>query len=311
VVKGLAIDRFSIAGIYLSGGTGHRVEGNFLGTGPSGTSPTEGNGYGVNVFNTDDSTIGGTSPKTRNLISGNAHFGTSSYGVWLQVASGNTIEGKLIGTDTNGLGNLGNGNHGIRIDNFSDDTIVGGKDEARNVIASNGGDGVSVESDASIRNSLLQNSTVNYGGLGIDLGADGVTANDPKDSDTGPNRLQNYLLLTSAITFGPNTIIKGTLNSTPSTRLKKRIFIIQFFISPSEDPSHSGEGKINLGQTQVSADRQGNASFSFAPFQRVFEGQFVTATTTNQATGDTSEFSRARVVEPPVIEGSRGKSESE
>jgi hypothetical protein len=37
----------------------------------------------------------------------------------------------------------------------------------------------------------------------------------------------------------------------------------------------------------------------------------VTATTTNQATGDTSEFFRARVVEPPVIEGSRGKSESE
>lgn len=67
VVKGLVINRFSIAGIYLSGGTGHKLEGDFLGTDPSGTTAADGNGYGVNVFNTDGSTIGGTTPEARNL----------------------------------------------------------------------------------------------------------------------------------------------------------------------------------------------------------------------------------------------------
>jgi hypothetical protein len=109
--------------------------------------------------------------------------------------------------------------------------------------------------------------------------------------------------------FGETAVIEGELNTTPSTRRKKRAFIIQFFSSPAADsPSGYGEGETFLGQVEVKTDRQGNAlDFGFQVSQDVAsEGEYITATATNKATGDTSEFSEARVVEPaepPVIGG--------
>ena len=72
--------------------------------------------------------------------------------------------------------------------------------------------------------------------LGIDLGGDGVTANDPSDGDTGTNNLQNYPVLTS---IGiDDQVISGTLHSTPSTTFK-----IEFFRNNEFDPSGYGEGE--------------------------------------------------------------------
>ena len=273
VVRGLSIggclaDSCS-TGIFLSGGEGYKVEGNFFGVAPDGTSGNA-NKWGVLLTHTADSTIGGATPEARNLISGNVFEGvlvTSS-------SSGNKIQGNIIGTDKNG-NPLGNGDSGVAL-----------------IFAGNG-------------NRILSNSIFSNGDLGIDLSstslADGVTANDDRDPDTGPNRLQNYPVITSAQTFGNFTSINGTLNSTPSTRKKTRTFIIQFFSSPSKDSSNFGEGKNFIGQVQVTTNRQGNASFSFAPSQKVPVGQFITATATNKKTGDTSEFSEARVVEELVI----------
>lgn len=51
-------------------------------------------------------------------------------------------------------------------------------------------------------------------------------------------------------------------------------------------------------------DRQGNASFGFEVGQgAVSEGEYVTATATNKATGDTSELSEAERVVGSVIGG--------
>jgi CSLREA domain-containing protein len=280
VIRGLVINNFefcgsanssSAPGIRLSG-TGHRVEGNFIGTNADGTG-SDRNARGVVLSDADGSTIGGTSPAARNLISGNVRSGVEVFG-----SSGNAIRGNLIGPGKNG---------NALVDSNAVDGGV--------VISSGTGNRI-------LSNSIFSNGST-AAALGIDLGDNGVTANDDKDLDTGANRLQNHPVITSAQTFGSFTSINGTLNSTPSTRKKKRVFIIQFFSSPSADSSTYGEGKTFLGQIQVRTNRQGNASFGFATSQKVPKDEFITATATSKKTGDISEFSQARVVEEPVIGG--------
>ena len=325
VIRGLVI-QFYFHGINLSGGKGYKVEGNFLGTGPSGTSAPEGNLRGVTML-TSSSTIGGTTPDKRNLISGNLSDGI---GINEGGEAGNKVEGNLIGTAKDGTSPLGNGvglngGDGVHVFTRSNNNTIGdsnpsdGATNAANTIAFNDDNGVGISGspDPATGNRILSNFIFSNGKLGINLlggtqDPNGVTANDANDQttskpdpdkDTGPNNLQNYPLITSATTFPTFTTVNGTLESTPSTRKKKRTFIIQFFSSPSEDSSHFGEGQTFLGEKQVTTDRRGNATFSFAPFQKVVPvGQFITATATNKKTGDTSEFSRAKIVTEPIAE---------
>jgi hypothetical protein len=134
------------------------------------------------------------------------------------------------------------------------------------------------------RNSIFGNGSP--GGLGIALNNDGVTANDNQDPDTGPNRLQNFPVITSAST----TTIEGRLNSRP-----RRTFTIQFFSNPAPNfPTGFGEGETFLGEKTVTTNDRGRASFTFAT--ALTAGEFVTATATD-AFGNTSEFSAARTVD--------------
>jgi hypothetical protein len=48
-----------------------------------------------------------------------------------------------------------------------------------------------------------------------------------------------------------------------------------------------------MGQKSVTTDASGNAAFTFKTKKKVAKGQVVTATATNDSTGDTSEFSAA------------------
>ena len=88
-------------------------------------------------------------------------------------------------------------------------------------------------------NRLLINSIHDNLALGIDLGGEGVTANDPGDGDPGPNNLQNYPLLTGATT----TAIEGTLDS-----VGRRTYRIELFANAACDPSGNGEGATYLGE---------------------------------------------------------------
>jgi hypothetical protein len=143
--------------------------------------------------------------------------------------------------------------------------------------------------EAATSNRVLSNSISDNGspgGLGIALGNDGVTANDKKDPDAGPNKVQNFPVIDSAETTG----IEGRLNSRPN-----RLFLIQLFSSPAPNfPTGFGEGKTFLGEQSVETNDKGRATFSFtAPFPA---GQIVTVTATDSV-GNTSEFSQGRTVE--------------
>jgi hypothetical protein len=305
--------------ISVSGGTDNKVQGNYIGTNAAGDARL-GNNQGVVLSNAPKNTIGGTTVAARNIISGN-----STWGVRISDpdSTGNTVMGNYIGTDVTGTvtdpdgtpnngDELGNGLNGVLIQTGAANNIIGGTTAAaRNIISGNGNSGagpslntlsgVEVQFDnndlsMATGNRILSNSIYNNARLGIDLNytndPPGVTPNDvaPLDTDSGPNNLQNFPELTSAKTTKRVTTIKGTLNSSANTT-----FTLQFFGSPTADDSGFGEGQKFRFQKSVTTDESGNATFSFKTRKKIPKGQVVSATATNQSTGDTSEFSRAIV----------------
>jgi hypothetical protein len=161
------------------------------------------------------------------------------------------------------------------------------------VIAFNGRDGVRIAGLADARNTVRANRIFSNGGLGINLGHDGVTPNDLSDQDTGPNLLQNFPTLTSALADAEDTTITGVLNSAPSST-----FLIEFFVSESCDTSGFGEGALTFGSVSTFTDASGNATFSHTlPIVPI--GHTITSTATDQG-GNTSEFSKC-IVAGPVL----------
>jgi hypothetical protein len=217
-------------------------------------------------------------PDARNLISGNGFRGVSIN----EPSSGVQVRGNLIGTKKDGISPLGNSGDGVKFSVASGNVVGGTTAGSANTIAFNGGSGIQIANSGS--DSVLGNSIFSNGGMGIDLGGDGATANDTADADTGDNNLQNKPVITSAKSSGRATVIKGELNSTPS-----KTFTIQFFSNPRGD----AEGKTFIGETSVSTDSSGDASFTF---KKKVRGALITATATKFLTGDTSEFSDPKKV---------------
>jgi hypothetical protein len=288
VVKGLSITGCTAGpctwALALLGGRDHRVQGNFIGAYADGTTAGP-NNIGVLVSGRSGSKVGGGKPAARNLI-----VASTLLGVYVNATADNTVQGNLIGLDRNG------------------DPL------------SNSGDGIAVVGPFADGNRFLSNSIFGNGGLGIDLNGGttdsyGVTANDPDnpttpdrtdpDTDTGTNDLQNHPVLSGAQLFedpfGDTALGGGTLDSVRSTRKREEEYIIEFFVGPAQDPSGYGEGRVPAGQIVVTTDDRGHASFNFSVGSGVDEGDFITATATRARTGDTSEFSGAVVVQPPVI----------
>jgi CSLREA domain-containing protein len=181
------------SGVSLQGGAAaNTVQGNYIGTDLSGSMDLGNSQSAVAIVDASANVIGGLVPGAGNLLSGNA-FGVQISAV--TAATGNTIQGNLIGTDATGAGPLGNA-LGILLFVNSTDTTIGGPGSARNIIAFNEDGGVAVN-PASAGNTIFGNSIFANGNLGINLGggiedANGVTVNDFPDSDVGANDLQNY-----------------------------------------------------------------------------------------------------------------------
>jgi hypothetical protein len=153
-----------------------------------------------------------------------------------------------------------------------------------NVIAFSGQDGVMIEGGTG--NRVLRNAIFSsLAGLAIDLGGDGLTANDPGDADTGANDLQNKPAIASARTSAEKTTIRGALGSKPN-----QTFMVRFF----SNPSGTDEGKTFIGKKKVTTGSDGKASFIFSPARKVGVGKTVTAAATGSE--GTSEFSAPKIV---------------
>lgn len=176
------------------------------------------------------------------------------------------------------------------------DSRIGGAGPGEgNLIAHNSGDAVAVNSSAGVgptgvrvsRNSIFAN-----GELGINLGTvfagypATVSLNDLGDVDAGPNNLQNFPVLSSAVDNGVATTVAGTIDM-PSPASAT----IEIYSNDALDPSGFGEGESFAASTTPSPTGDFVASLPAG-----LAGKYLTATATD-AGGNTSEFCAGIIVQ--------------
>ena len=216
-------------------------------------------------------------------FTGNVIAGNGAAGVRIDAGgSGSELKDNMIGVGGDGATPIPNDDEGVFV-NASDlriGTVGGSFDEHPNVIAHNGGDGITIASGTG--NLIRRNFFLANGGLGIDLNADGVTENDGGDGDGGANGSQNFPVLTGATEGGDVT---GTINTQTGPPVR-----IDVFANAACDPSGNGEGQERLGSVEANTDGSGNGSFTFRLPDSVAAGEFVT-TLASFDDNRTSEFS--------------------
>ena len=293
IISGNTLEGINIVG---AGTDSNVIQGNYIGTDVTGTVALGNTEDGIQIDGgAANNIIGGSTAGARNVISGNEdgiEIKNSSYG--------NVIQGNYIGTDATGTVALANVLNGIHILQSAYSNTIGGVNAGEgNLVAFNTGDGVRLETDAGIDNSLLGNAIHSNQQLGVDLGTNGVTTNDNGDGDTGANNLQNFPVLTSASTDGANLNVVGTFNSLASTTYR-----LEFFASTTADASGHGEAERYLGFVTVTTDGSGNATFNTTLAATVGLGEFITATATVDLGGgnygSTSEFAANIAAANPI-----------
>jgi CSLREA domain-containing protein len=315
---------------------GNQVQGNFIGTNAAGTARVGNARDGVLVTVHPDATnvtnkIGGSTPETRNVISGNGRHGISIGTLHtvnpdtpneqtVQGGTGIVVQNNYIGTNLNG-GALaagtslssegadavngtaaGNGGDGVFVDAASISNTIKG-----NTIAHNARNGVHIpnNSNPGVRINIDSNTVYSNTSLGIDLGDSGDTPNDPKDTDGGANHQQNYPTFNSATVgqggSGPTATITGSLNSIPNN-----FFVIGFnFGSSCSNATKQFTSKSSpAGSKIVQTDTNGNVTYTHAfPLPAGVTKGYVNATATslfNNVRANTSELSRCIAVNPPA-----------
>jgi hypothetical protein len=264
----------------------NRIQGNFFGTDPTGTMPIR-SGNGIHLLSPgSENLIGGAEPGAGNVVSS----ATASQGRAIAISSSkqNRVLGNRIGTDINGVVPFPNGT-GVGIWDAADNVIGGVAPGEANVIAYGLWQGVGVNGDSSTNNTVRGNSIhangATYGGLGLDLGEGGVLANDERDYDPGPNRFQNYPVIDEALSYATHLLVRGRLNSTPSS-----LFALDFYANEACHASGHGEGQTYLGWITVTTDASGLAVFD-ATLPILDPAHRLIAATATDSMGNTSEFS--------------------
>lgn len=287
ILRGLAIYGFTGEAVRgTADADGLRVEGCFLGTDKAGTTGIGNGGSGISTGTAEGVVIGGPISSQRNLISANDGAGIDDLG------DGTVIANNIIGGNASGAGSLGNAGDGVFL--TGDDATVGGDDpRLANVIRSNGDAGVAVAVGSG--NRILGNSITQNGSVGIDLdpqASPGVTPNDIDDLDGGANDRQNFPVVSDAAAIAQTLQVAGTLDVPDAA--ENDTYTIRIYRNTSCDASGHGEGATFLGADDVvlSGDAEG---FLAEIAATVPEGAILTATATDVALGNTSEFSECFV----------------
>jgi hypothetical protein len=202
-VRGLDIHSFSGDGILIDTNGSDVVQGNYVGTEPTGTTAMANLG-GIQIIAVPNNTIGGAASSMRNLISGNGGEGVRIDGT---LATGNIVQGNYIGTDATGSNAVGNTASGIYIRKAPSNSVIG------NVVSGNVG-------FAGI--TICGNTNFCGGGdvTGIDETSN-ASGNTVQGNLVGTNSAGTTALGNSgaglSIDGAPNTLVGGTAAGTPNT----------------------------------------------------------------------------------------------
>jgi subtilisin-like proprotein convertase family protein len=194
----------------------------------------------------------------------------------------------LIGGSGNGQGNLiaNGGNIGIVVNSTGTDIRVTG-----NTIRNFTNSGVALVGTSKV--AIYSNSISGNGGLGIDLGTTGVTANDAGDGDSGPNDHLNFPTITAVNVRGANQLQYNFTLDVPAAASGYRV---EFFANVAADPTGFGEGERYLGYVDI-VHAGGIQTFNgtLTTLQPIGIGDIISATATRRTAAGawdiTSEFS--------------------
>jgi len=164
LVEGNVISGNGANGLQISQSSGVRLVGNLIGLNQAGTTALPNAADGVAIENgSTNVTIGGRTAAQRNIISGN---GRNGIGIKDPSTSYVAIVGNYIGTNAAGIAPppVPNRGHGIYLFDGAHHNTIG----PDNLIAYNTGDGVRVDGEATLYNTITQNGITSNGGLGIE-----------------------------------------------------------------------------------------------------------------------------------------------
>jgi len=269
------------------------IQGNYVGTDATGTTAIA-NNIGIYLYQSPNNVIGGTGVGQGNVTSGN-----TSFGIYLVYsgANGNLVQGNTIGLNASRSGPVPNGSSGIEFcctgNGGTGNTIGGTVAGAANVISSNTGVGILMRGGTG--NGILGNSIYGNGGIGIDLGADGVTPNDGAKPAGQPNLQMDFAVFTSVLLSGTTLTVTGYVGSAAGQSLFAGARVEIF--KSDNDPSGYGEGQAYLGF--VTADASGNINGSITGVAGLSVGNKITGTATD-ASNNTSEFGANVTVAAPA-----------
>lgn len=292
----------AVAGVVLSDSSGGSVvEGNTIGPSAGGqtllTGSTQADGIWLTTASKDNRLIG-------NLISGNLAHGVRLTGTG---TTGSRLEGNRIGPADDG-GPLPNNPQpiGIKLASGASNNRIGdaAPPETHNTIEHNTLAGVVVQDDTTRYNRIQGNNLASNGpsslAPGIDLGADGISVNDPGDPDEGPNRRQNRPVISDVTPLIGQIQVRVHVDST-TAHASYPLTIDLYRAGPGAVSGQPAAGQDWLGQvTYNSSDAGVTVTRRFTPVAMPATGDLIVATATDAA-GNTSEFGLAVATNIPAL----------
>jgi CSLREA domain-containing protein len=269
-------------GILLSGSSAHHnvIQNNWIGIALDGQTAAPNFGGVAILSGAHDNVIGGESAGIGNYISGNTYNGVYMAGSGTEY---NRLGDNSIGlTPINSLA-LGNGQHGVLIDAGSQYTSLGVTPMRGNTIRNNGGSGVYIE--GATHTHLTSNTIADNGGDGVRVEGAGATGNEIEMNSIHHNGGQGIALVDGA-NDGIAAPVITNANASSATGTACPGCTVRIY-SDSQDEGETYEGWAGA-----------NASGTWF-YSGVLGGPNVTATSTDEAASNTSEFSAPYAVAAP------------